>query len=139
MMPSKTLSKKGRTLMNYKNDILDLLNSVESDPSFFDMPTWPVLVAMSGKSKVTLWRNKEIYSAYIRAREAKGSWNSISKVKSGSYRRTLEQKIYSLQRELDEAKAIVNAHILKFQEVSLFLRSQGIDPVLIMGKENFYV
>ncbi|WP_394235472.1 hypothetical protein [Pseudomonas anguilliseptica] len=120
--------------MDYKSKILDLLNSVSSDPDSLEMPTWQILVAASGKSKATLWRDKEIYTAYTKARNTKLKWKSIAKSKNSSYRKTLEQKIYFLQKELDEAKAIVNSHIVKFQEISQFLRIQGIDPVLVMGE-----
>lgn len=120
----------------WRDNAIGYLDSIIAAPSQFSAPTWHQLEDLTNKSKATLWRDKSIYDHYQRARQAKAEWKARTGGSKSEYRKTLEERILSLENELKKANAIIDAHITKYQQISDALQRLNIDPVLVMGEAH---
>lgn len=118
----------------WRDKAISYLDSIIAAPSQFSAPTWHQLEGLTNKSKVTLWRDKAIYNHYQLARQVKAEWKARTGGSKSQYRKTLEERIFTLENELKKANAIIDAHIVHYQQISDALQRLNIDPVLVMGE-----
>jgi len=120
----------------WRDKAISYLDSIIASPSQFSTPTWHQLEDLTNKSKATLWRDKSIYNRYQQARQSKSEWKTRTGGSKSQYRKTLEERILSLENELKTANAIIDAHIVKYQNISDALQRLNIDPVLVMSETH---
>lgn len=118
---------------SWRAKAINYLNGVIEAPSRFSLPTWIQLQKLTSKSKATLWRDKTIYDRYLAARQARSNWSAKAKATKSSHRRTLEERISFLEHELRKANVIIDAHILRYQQISSSLQLMNIDPLVVMN------
>ncbi len=113
--------------ITWRERVLHLLDEAERKNSDKRI-TLVGLAAAVGKSRVSLWRDKEIRERYGIVREMRTTDGANSKK-----RRTGDQRIRALQMELQKLRDENGRLLQNFVVICRRLNDKGIDPVSVLG------